>query len=423
VNLEWRRLKAVVFESDDWGLCAWCPDDQAHRVLSDTPAFRAPAGRRYGASTLESAADVRALAQSLMEFRGGDGFPPVWQANTVMAAPDYPRLRPPLFPDADLPLVGLPDAPARWQRPGMWQETLEAIQLGVWWVELHGLHHLPEHAWLRALRRGEADARRAHEQQSPVCQAVEASGEYDPSEPAELRARHLAQAITRFEALVGRKPTSFCPPDYRWDETLETALARHGVGILQGKGEQMGTRYPRLQRLLHRWRYRHRAERPLYMPPRIAFEPCPASGGRAEQAVDAAHRAARRAWSSGEPAVISTHRVNFAHLQEGWSDAGRAALRALLARLSQDGAVFLTDLEIVELRERGWSLRAIGDRAVLLRYYGVPRELLRFPARPGATRVSVLEGRGPDGVEIEIAGGEVVARVHLGEYLLEWKSA
>jgi hypothetical protein len=35
----------------------------------------------------------------------------------------------------------------------------------------------------------------------------------------------------------------------------------------------------------------------------------------------------------------------------------------------------------------------------------------------------VLEGRGPDGVEIEIAGGEVVARVHLGEYLLEWKSA
>ena len=212
MNLEWRRLRAVVFESDDWGLCAWSPDDHAYRVLSDTPAFRTPSGRRYGASTLESVGDVQSLVQTLMEFRGGDGFPPVWQANTVMASPDYARMRPPLFEMEALPLIDPPRAPSRWERPGMWEQVRQASHLGVWWIELHGLHHLPESAWLVALRRGIADARRAHEQQSPICQAVESSGEYDPSEPERVRTRNLQLAVNRFELLVGRRPGSFCRP-------------------------------------------------------------------------------------------------------------------------------------------------------------------------------------------------------------------
>ena len=85
MNLDWRRLKAVVLESDDWGLCAWVPDERAFRSLADTPAWRGPAARAYGRSTLEGADDVALLSAVLLEFRGGDGLPPVWQANTVMA--------------------------------------------------------------------------------------------------------------------------------------------------------------------------------------------------------------------------------------------------------------------------------------------------------------------------------------------------
>ena len=93
-----------MLESDDWGLCAWSPDAQAWRVLADLPAFRTRAGRRYAGSTLESADDVRQLLGVLAEFRGGDGFPPVWQANTVMAGPAFERLRPPQFEFTELPL-------------------------------------------------------------------------------------------------------------------------------------------------------------------------------------------------------------------------------------------------------------------------------------------------------------------------------
>jgi hypothetical protein len=415
VNLDWGRLRAVVLESDDWGLCAWVPDPQAQRVLADTPVFRSPAGRRYGGSTLESAEDVRALAATLSEFRGGDGFPPVWQANMVVAAPDYARLRPPGFECESLPLVDLPRTPSRWERPRMWEQVILARRAGLWWPELHGLHHLPEHAWLTALRRGADDARRAFEQQSPVCSAVQASGEYDPTEPAIVRERNLSRAVERFTGTIGRAPESFCPPDYRWDDSLEVSAGKLGLTTLQGKSEQHGAPLPRLRRLVNRHRWPRRRGARFYLPPRVAFEP---SAEDARVGVEAAHRGCRDAWRRGQPAIVSSHRLHYAHLDAKRSEAGRAALRTLLARLAGDGAVFLTDSEVRQIVDRGWSLRPIGERGVLLRHHGEPREPVRFPAPAGVRGVAVGEGRA--GADVTLEGGEVTARLGSGDYLLEW---
>ena len=215
---------------------------------------------------------MRALRETLLEFRGADGFPPVWQANTVMAAPDFERLAREGFEGDELPLVRLPGRPSRWQRPGLWDEVRASIAAGVWWPELHGLHHLPEQAWLGALRRGDADARLALAQQCPVCEAVEASGEYDASEPAAARERSLEQAFALFTRLFGRPPGSLCPPDYRWDAALEAQAAAARRDRPAGRAERAG-RWPRARRLLHRWRWPERRGGLLLMPPRIAFEP------------------------------------------------------------------------------------------------------------------------------------------------------
>src|SRR5438105_9913796 len=355
MNLDWQRLKAVVLESDDWGLCAWSADEQARRALADSPAFRSPAGRRYAGSTLEHAGDVRALARTLAEFRGADGFAPVWQANLIVAAPDYARLRVEGFP-SPLALREFPDTPVRWRRTGLWEEVQNAIGQGLWWPELHGLHHIPEHAWIAALRRGESDACRAFEHETAVCLAVEASGEYAPSEPLADRRRRLEWAIARFTTLVGRAPRSFCPPDYRWDHALEAHAAAHGIRVLQGRGEQHGVSLARLRRELLRWGWPG-GTRPLFaMPPRIAFEP---GAAEARVGVAAALRAAQAAWRNGQPAVISTHRVNYVHLDLASAEAGRGALRDLLQRFCQEGAVFMTDDEVLQLVTAGVSTRPI----------------------------------------------------------------
>jgi hypothetical protein len=421
VNLDWRRLKAVVLESDDWGLCAWVPDEQAFRVLADTPAWRAPAGRIYGRSTLECADDVAQLVETLLEFRGGDGLPPVWQANQVMATPDFARLQPPLFECDTLPLVHYPEFPSRWQRPGLEEAIRDATDSGVWWPELHGLVHLPQAAWLQALRRGSADARRAYEHQCLVCQAVEASSEYDPTEPTALRTRTLTLAVDRFRASFGRSPGSMCAPDYRWDEQLEADAEKLGLTTLQGAAEQMGHSLPRLRHVLYRYRWPDVRGRRFYLPPRIAFEPRGAITRAARLGPMAAHRAARGAWGRGQPAIISSHRVNYAHIDPAWSENGRGALRDLLSLLTGDGAVFLTDAEVRSLHERGWSARAVGERGALLRYYGAPRARVRFPVPPGVDGVALPEGNTADDPRFTVIGGEVAAEVNPGEYLLEWR--
>lgn len=423
MNLDWHRLKAVVIESDDWGLAAWVADEQAHRVLADTPVFRSEVGRIYGRSTLESAADVKALGALLLGFRGGDGFPPVWQANTIVAAPDFARLTPPLFDVAELPLVDLPDTPSRWARPGMWREVEGGIEAGWWWPELHGLHHVPVEAWLTALRRGAADARRAHEQQCLVCEAVQAGGEYDPGEPLPRITANLDGAIARFTRLFGRAPTSFCPPDYRWDERLERLAAERGLTTFQGVSERAGRRPARLHRALDALRWPGHGGTRFAMPPRIAFEPRGASRPAGPSGLEAAFRNVRAAWGRGQPAVLSTHRANYAHLDAAWSDHGRLALAELLGRLTAEGACFLTDAEVRQLVERAWSVRPIGTRGVMLRYYGVPRAGIRFAAPAAASGVRLADGGGGDGARVALEGGEVVAALDPGEYLIEWSPA
>jgi hypothetical protein len=423
VNLDWHRLKAVVLESDDWGLCAWVPDDRAHRALSALPAFRSEAGLRYGRSTLESAADVTALADLLLNLRGGDGFPPVWQANTIVANPDYDAMVPPLFEFGELPLLVQPHVPSRWERPGLWDAFRRAEADGVWWAELHGLHHLPETVWLTALRRGQDDARRAHEQQSPIGLAVESAGEFDGSEPRELRAKNLRRAIESFRVLFGRAPTSFCPPDYRFDGWLEDEAASLGLTTLQGKAEQAGHALPPLRRRWMGLRFPSVENGRFQLPPRIAFEPCGIASPPGRRGLEAALRGVHEAWGRGHPAIVSSHRMNYAHLDADWSAASRKALDALLEQLCAENAVFLTDDELRQLIERQWSVRELGGRGVLLRHYGVPRDTLRFAAPPDVRGAQLRGPHDDPKAELAVEDGNAEVRVNLGEYVLEWTRA
>ncbi|MBI3539953.1 MAG: hypothetical protein HY076_06740, partial [Candidatus Eisenbacteria bacterium] len=150
-------------------------------------------------------------------------------------------------------------------------------------------------------------------------------------------------------------------------EQLERDAERLGVTTIQGGPERHGRPLPRLRHWAYRWRWPDVRGGRFYPPPRIAFEPRGERRAAGRLGIDGVHAAARAAWRRGQPAIVSSHRVNYAHLDPAWSEAGCAALAELLARLVADGAVFLTDAEVRGLLERGASSRAIARGAVVRR--------------------------------------------------------
>jgi len=72
--------------------------------------------------------------------------------------------------------------------------------------------------------------------------------------------------------------------------------------------------------------------------------------------------------ASRQPAIVSTHRLNYAHLNPERSAAGRSALRTLLKGLIEDGAVFLIDSEVRPARGARVVVRPAGSRGANLRY-------------------------------------------------------
>jgi hypothetical protein len=133
-----------------------------------------------------------------------------------------------------------------------------------------------------------------------------------------------------------------------------------------------------------------------YLDRNVRLEPAQAPDAAAVVAAGLAQT--ERAWRRREPAVVETHRVNFAHAEPALAAAGRRALGAYLAGLSGTDdrrPVFLVSAEVAALARRGTSVRETGGRPIL-RNGTHARRLAALPATggeaPRQVRVWLLDG-------------------------------
>ena len=202
--------------------------------------------------------------------------------------------------------------------------------------------------------------------------------------------------------LFGRAPESFCPPDYRFDDSLETRRGgARAVDHLQGEPERGRARAGAAASARPgRARFPDARAGRFYLPPRIAFEPRgDGSGARPAWARGRAPRA-REAWRRRPPGDRQHAPPELRAPRRRLVAGGRAALRTLLERLCADGAVFLTDDEVRLLAERGVvGARAGLRRGALLRHFGVPRETdaIRGPPEVRSRGPRHAAGRGGRG--------------------------
>ncbi len=380
---------AILLQSDDWGLCAWSPDEEAWR--ENRQLVSSPTAADYCGSTLESPEEMRRLFALLAAHPGADGLPAVMQANYVLCAPDYERIRAENF--RAWHGIELPAVPPRWARGDLIAAAHEGYRAGVWQPEYHGYTHGNTHRLLTLLQQRDPLAHHLFERECwPLHDEVCGAEYWQGVEP-----RHLARGLQLFERLFGFPARSFVPSCYITSPGLAGGLRRGGVRVPQAANRNGPP--PDRRTALHTLRLRaeHAWHRRLARIPRDAdFEPRGQSPHGTETPVWQATLArVEAAVARRGAAAISTHRLNYAHLDPTWVEASLAQLALLLKGIADriPGAVYLTDWEYAQLVVTGASVEQRGPSLVFRNYTRQPC-LVCVPPTSAPLESAALTDRG-----------------------------
>lgn len=360
--MNWRKLKVVVFESDDWGgLERGIPDMRTQKLLNKNKDIvqalkvRLNDHRRYFTimDTLESTADLDALFQMLLHFRGGDGRPAVFTPVYLLASPDYRAIRANGF--TKYVDIGIDRPyPALFRRCGdITAKAREGLRLGVWIPESHNTRmaaHIDPHKWVRLLREKKDPALNAFFKLNMIGRPSEVSTaalgkEFDSMTVRELRA-WVAAGTRYFRNAFGYAPRAAGLADARnccriMEDIVAKIMVENGVktifnGVNRGMGE-----YDRKLGL-------------TYIKRNVNFEPLLARQEQMATACRGALREIERAWEADQPAIVNTHRLHYVGLNPAQKAEGFRQLECLLdgIRKRHPEAVYMSSHEIGELYRR-----------------------------------------------------------------------
>lgn len=354
--VSWSHLKPIVIESDDWGLAGFSPSADAWNGIDrqDLAPGRFP--EVYWNSTLEDSSTVARMASIMARYTGRDGLPAVFQPNYVMGSQDWvPSPEPGHWQE-----YSWPELPPQYKRPGLASSVKRSIARGVWYPELHARwHYDPDMRHQNALTSETAIL--ASRRGITLFPNSEGARELGPWRSSADLERELTESRQIFARFFGRWPDSIIAPDYTWNSRLEKMWSSQGITVIQAKREQRNPELgygmaARLKKFVYRRLaivgHAHRQ----YLERNVRLEPVQAPDH--EKVIQQAFLDTHLAWRRNQPAIVETHRVNFAHWDTGIQQTGMDALARYLSLVTEEGReqpVFLTDREVAGLARTGVS--------------------------------------------------------------------
>lgn len=365
-SVQWSRLRVVAFESDDWGLQGFIPSADAWDGIDRAALAPGRFPDVYWGSTLEDSAGVARLCGLMADQIGRDGLAAVFQPNYVMSALEWSA------PGSEGNWVryDLPDLGPHYQRPGMWNAVRAGRAVGVWYPEFHASwHYDPQLRHEAALAPGEALT--ATGRGVLLFPGSERARELGPWRSIPELAAELDLSLRIFRNLFERDPGAVIAPDYTWQARHEDLWESRGLRVIQGKREQRNPdwgsgRAARWRKLWGRQWERLRQPDRTYLERNCRLEPV-----QTEHPEAAARQCAvqtGRAWAAGEPAIVETHRINFAHTDPDVPRIGLEAFRVYFEALREAGGPapwYAVDTEIAQLERHGVSWCVRGEGIVL----------------------------------------------------------
>lgn len=312
----WRtKRKIAVFESDDWGSIRMPSRSVYEDLLRNGIRVDQFSYNRY--DSLASEEDLAALFDVLTSVRDKNGHPAVLTANTIVANPDFHKIRESNYMEYHYePFTEtLKRYPAHARSFDLWKEGMDK---GIFVPQLHGHGHVMAIQWLKALRQNKGKIRLAFDHQmfdlSESSRATENSFmqalNYDSKDELAFQRESVADGARLFEELFGYRSKTFIAPCYTWSHELDQTFHFQGVKAFQGTWYQLvplSGGLHRFRKIIHYTGQRNKLGQ-YFLVRNAEFEPSQDPGKNWVREVVSQMETAFR-W--GKPAIIQTHRLNF----------------------------------------------------------------------------------------------------------------
>ncbi|HQP76952.1 MAG TPA: polysaccharide (de)acetylase [Saprospiraceae bacterium] len=335
------RRKLVVIESDDWGSLRM-PDTETFTALQRAGIdIMSDDGAIFNAyDTLADSDDLSGLFEVLSSVRDQNGLCAVMTPVSVVANPDFDSIRKngfktyffEPFTETLKKFKGCEDSFKLWQ---------EGIRRRIFVPQFHGREHLNVKAWLRALDNGNKNAKIAFNHgfwgmstQSDPDIGLEFQAAFDYINPVDLdyHKEVITTGLDLFSELFGYRASYFVPPNGPFSSNLETALVDNGIKYISMPriyNEPVG--FGRSTKMFN-WMGKTTRQGLKVITRNCFFEP--ATSGK--DWVDSCLSEISKSFRFYNPAVLSTHRVNYVgRLSVVNRERGLNQLSKLLVRITQ----------------------------------------------------------------------------------------
>lgn len=231
----------VVIESDDWGSIRMSSPEVYNKLLKRGYRVDEIAYERY--DSLASDSDLEALFNVLKEVKGSAGRHPVMTANTIVANPDFDKIRQSGFADYFYePFTEtLKRYPGHGRSIDLWKKGMSER---LFYPQFHGREHVNVPRFMEGLRRGDSDLTLFfdHKLAGSVPKKGERGGNMY-TEAFDIRdqqhKRQLREAIVSgldlFEDIFGYRSQSIIPPNYFWHPEFNEVISARGIRFFQGQ--------------------------------------------------------------------------------------------------------------------------------------------------------------------------------------------
>jgi hypothetical protein len=304
----------VVIESDDWGSIRMPSREVYDDCLKND--YRVDLSPYAKFDALEDEKDLTALFDVLSKHKGVNGFPAIITANTVVANPDFEKIRNSNFTEYHYELFTDTFKNSA-HHVNCFDLYAQGMSNNVFRPQFHAREHINVKRWMKALQQQQPDVLFAFNHDMAGLFPKSAKGgnryvvalDYDDVNDPEEKMLILKDGLDIFEKAFNFRSSSFIAPNYVWDTKYEPDLFKAGIKYLQGVTYQWEPDQSKKRNKIYHFTGQKNNRGQIYLVRNCFFEPSLLPNKK--QVVNECLERINVAFRWKKPAIIGSHRLNY----------------------------------------------------------------------------------------------------------------